>query len=115
MDFAYEPIILLAPLFAAAVAGLLQKQIGDRAAMTVTTGSVGVALGLSLYIFAQHTWGGAEWEEPIRLFRFIDVAGFTSTWSMRLDALSITMLVVVNTVSFLVHVYSIGYMAEDPH
>ena len=42
-------------------------------------------------------------------------AGFTSTWSVRIDALSVVMLVVVNTVSFLVHVYSIGYMAEDPH
>jgi NADH-quinone oxidoreductase subunit L len=115
MTFSYEPIIVLAPLFASAVAGLLQRQIGDRTAMIVTTGSVGVALALSLFIFAQHTWFGAEWPEPIRLFRFIDVAGFSSTWSMRLDALSITMLVVVNTVSFLVHVYSIGYMADDPH
>ncbi len=115
MSFAYEPIIVLAPLFAAVIAGLLQKRIGDNAAMALTTGAVGLALGLSLYIFAQHTWGGAVWDEPIRLYRFIDVAGFSSTWSVRLDALSITMLVVVNTVSFLVHVYSIGYMAEDPH
>jgi NADH-quinone oxidoreductase subunit L len=115
MTFHYELIIPLAPLFAAAIAGLLQKQIGDRAAMAVTTGSVGLALALSLYIFARHTWYGADWAEPLKLFRFVDVAGFTSTWSMRLDALSITMLVVVNTVSLLVHVYSIGYMADDPH
>src|SRR5690606_30443571 len=54
-------------------------------------------------------------ERVIELFRFVDVAGFTSTWSVRIDSLTAVMLVVVNTVSFLVHVYSVGYMAEDPH
>ncbi len=46
---------------------------------------------------------------------FIDVAGFTSNWSIRIDTLSTVMLVVVTGVSSLVHIYSIGYMAEDPH
>ena len=54
-------------------------------------------------------------ERTIELFRFIDVAGFRSAWSVRIDALSAVMLVVVTSVSFLGHVYSIGYMAEDRH
>ncbi len=114
MQFSPEVLIVLAPLFAAAFAGLFQRFIGDRAAMAVTTASVGLSLALSLPIFADFVWGEGH-ERTIELFRFIDVAGFTSTWSVRIDALSAIMLVVVNSVSFLVHVYSIGYMAEDPH
>ncbi|MBI1250193.1 MAG: NADH-quinone oxidoreductase subunit L [Alphaproteobacteria bacterium] len=110
----YEPIIVLAPLAAAFIAGLFQKQIGDRAAMAITTGSVAIAFMLSLYVFAELTWfGGAP--RLIELFPFIDVGGFTSTWSVRIDTLSAVMLVVVTSVSFLVHLYSVGYMAEDPH
>ena len=105
---------MLGPLFAAAFAGLFQRYIGDRIAMAVTTVSVGLSLALSLPIFADFVWGEGH-ERVVELFRFIDVAGFTSTWSVRIDTLSAVMLVVVNTVSFLVHVYSIGYMAEDPH
>jgi NADH-quinone oxidoreductase subunit L len=112
--FSTEALIVLAPLFAAAFAGLLQRFIGDRIAMAVTTASVGLSLALSLPIFADFVWGEGH-ARVIELFRFIDVAGFTSTWSVRIDTLSAIMLVVVNTVSFLVHVYSIGYMAEDPH
>ena len=114
MDFSTEALIVLAPLFAAAFAGLLQRYIGDKLAMGVTTASVGLSLALSWPIFIGFVFGD-ETERVIELFRFIDVAGFTSTWSVRIDTLSAVMLVVVNTVSFLVHVYSIGYMAEDPH
>jgi len=112
--FSPEVLIVLGPLVAAAIAGLLQRYIGDKIAMAVTTASVGLSLALSLPIFADFVWGEGH-ERVIELFRFIDVAGFTSIWSVRIDALSAVMLVVVNTVSFLVHVYSIGYMAEDPH
>ncbi len=114
MQFSTEALIVLAPLFAAAFAGLLQRFIGDRVAMTVTTASVGLSLLLSWPIFIDFVWGEGH-ERTIELFRFIDVAGFTSIWSVRIDTLSAIMLVVVNTVSFLVHVYSWGYMAEDPH
>jgi NADH-quinone oxidoreductase subunit L len=109
-----ETIIVLAPLFAAAIAGLGQRFLGDKLAMAITTGTLGIACALSLYTFAMFTWGGAP-ERVTELFRFVDVAGFTSTWSVRIDALSVVMLVVVTVVSFLVHVYSIGYMDEDPH
>ena len=114
MQFSPEALIVLGPLFAAAFAGLLQRYIGDKVAMAVTTGSIGLSLILSWPIFIGFVWGD-ETGRVIELFRFIDVAGFTSIWSVRIDTLSAIMLVVVNTVSFLVHVYSIGYMAEDPH
>jgi NADH-quinone oxidoreductase subunit L len=114
VQFSPEALIVLGPLIAAAFAGLLQRYIGERVAMGVTTASVGLSLSLSLPIFADIVWGEGH-ERLIELFTFIDVGGFTSTWSVRIDALSAVMLVVVNTVSFLVHVYSIGYMSEDPH
>ena len=109
-----ETFIVLAPLIAAAIAGLGQRFLGDKLAMALTTGVLGLCCALSLYTFAAFTWGDAP-ERVTELFRFIDVAGFTSTWSVRIDSLSVVMLVVVTVVSFLVHVYSIGYMAEDPH
>jgi NADH-quinone oxidoreductase subunit L len=114
VEFSTEALIVLAPLFAAAFAGLLQRYIGEKIAMAVTTASVGLSLALSLPIFADFVWGEGR-ERIVELYRFVDVAGFASTWSVRIDALSAVMLVVVNTVSFLVHVYSWGYMAEDPH
>ena len=114
MQFSPEVLIVLGPLIAAAFAGLFQRYIGDRVAMALTTASVGLSLVLSWPIFIDFVWGDGH-ERVIEVFRFIDVAGFTSTWSVRIDALSAIMLVVVNTVSFLVHVYSIGYMSEDPH
>ncbi len=114
MSFSPEALIVLGPLFAAAFAGLLQRYIGDKVAMGVTTASVGLSLALSIPIFADFVWGEGH-ARLIELFTFIDVGGFTSTWSVRIDTLSAVMLVVVNTVSFLVHVYSIGYMSEDPH
>jgi len=114
VQFSPEVLIVLGPLFAAAFAGLLQRYIGDKVAMGVTTASIGISLILSWPIFLGFVWGD-EQARVIELFRFIDVAGFTSIWSVRIDTLSAIMLVVVNTVSFLVHVYSIGYMSEDPH
>src|SRR6185503_5958058 len=112
--FSPEVLIVVGPLLAAAFAGLLQRDIGDRVAQTITTAAVGLSLALSLPIFADFVWGEGH-QRLIEIFRFVDVAGFTSTWSVRIDALSAVMLVVVNTVSFLVHVYSWGYMHDDPH
>lgn len=82
--------------------------------MALTTGLVLLAAGLSLYVFADLTWLGGQ-NRVIAIAPFVDVAGFSSQWSIRIDTLSAVMLVVVTSVSALVHVYSIGYMAEDPH
>ena len=86
-----EQTIVLAPLIGAAIAGLGQRFIGERSAMGVTTGLVGLACALSIYVFAGLTWFDAP-ERVVEFFRFIDVAGFTSTWSVRIDPLSGVML-----------------------
>ena len=110
----YEAILVLAPLIGAFIAGVFQKALGDKLAMGITTALVGLSAALSLFVFIDLTWGGGE-ARTIELMRFIEIGAFQSTWSVRVDALSAVMLVVVTSVSFLVHVYSIGYMAEDPH
>jgi NADH-quinone oxidoreductase subunit L len=111
---AMEAILVLGPLIGAFIAGVFQKALGDKLAMAITTGLVGLSAALSVFVFADLTWGGGE-ARTIELMRFIEIGAFQSTWSVRIDALSAVMLVVVTSVSFLVHVYSIGYMAEDPH
>jgi NADH-quinone oxidoreductase subunit L len=105
-------IILFGPLVGAAVAGLFGRRIGDTASMAVTTGFLFLSAILSWTVFAKWTWGGLE-PFTVTYAPFIQVANFVSHWSFRLDGLSAVMLVVVTSVSSLVHLYSWGYMAED--
>jgi NADH-quinone oxidoreductase subunit L len=106
-------IIVFAPLLAAIVAGLFGRRIGDVASQAITTGGLILACVLSWYVFGQWTWGHLE-AFTVDLLPFIHVGTFVSNWSIRIDALSAVMLIVVTTVSALVHVYSWGYMAHDP-
>ena len=109
----FLPVIVFGPLFAAMVAGLFGRRIGDIPSQVVTTGFLILSCLLSWTIFAQWTWGGLE-PFTLQIAPFIHVGNFQSNWSLRLDGLSAVMLIVVTTVSALVHVYSWGYMAEDP-
>jgi NADH-quinone oxidoreductase subunit L len=111
-------LIVLAPGAAAAVAGLGQRVLGDRGAMAVTTLLVVGAAVLAGMLFFQHVFGEhheGAYPHVITLARWFDVGTFVADWAIRLDALSIVMMFVVTSVSALVHIYSIGYMAEDPH
>ncbi|ACG78204.1 NADH dehydrogenase I, L subunit [Phenylobacterium zucineum HLK1] len=107
-------IILFGPLVGAIVAGLFGRAIPSKVSQAVTTGLLFLSAALSWVVFGQWTWGGLE---PFTLTYapFIHVGDFVSNWSFRLDGLSAVMLVVVTSVSSLVHLYSWGYMAEDPH
>ena len=107
------PIIVFGPMLAALVAGLFGRRIGNVASQSVTTGALILSCMLSWTVFAQWTWGGLE-PFTLTLAPFIHVGSFISNWSIRLDGLSAVMLIVVTTVSALVHVYSWGYMADDP-
>ncbi len=107
-------LIVFGPLFGAAVAGLFGRRIGGVPAMAVTTALLFVSCGLAWYTFAQTAFGAWEGHHVVRFLPFIEVGDFRSAWSVRLDTLSAVMLIVVTTVSALVHLYSWGYMAEDP-
>jgi NADH-quinone oxidoreductase subunit L len=105
-------ILVFAPLLGAIVAGLFGRRIGDVASQSVTTGLLFLSCGLAWMNFVSQVWGGAE-PFTVTLAPFINIGDFRSAWSVRIDTLSTVMLVVVTTVSSLVHLYSWGYMAED--
>ncbi len=101
--------ILLAPLIGAIICGFGWRLIGERAGQIVTTALVFLGAALSWYIFV--TFDGTT--QHITLLRWIDSGSLSTEWGIRLDRLTAIMLVVVNTVSALVHLYSFGYMAHD--
>ena len=106
-------LIVFGPLLGAIIAGLFQKQIGDRAAQIVTTGLLILAAILSVFVFFDVAVGGNA--RTLEIARWMAVGQFEVNWAIRLDTLSAVMLVVVTSVSSLVHVYSWGYMSHDPH
>jgi len=102
-------IILFAPLLGALICGFGWRLIGETAGQVIATGLVFLGAFLSWIIFLQ-----ADVSEPTQvLFRWIDSGSFSAEWAIRLDRLTAIMLVVVNSVSALVHLYSFGYMAHD--
>jgi NADH-quinone oxidoreductase subunit L len=102
-------------LLGAAIAGLAGRRIGDVPSMAVTTGLLILSCALGWLTFAQVIGGGWPAAFLVHIAPFIDIGTFRSSWSVRVDSLSAVMMVVVTTVSALVHVYSWGYMAEDEH
>ncbi|MDR3510368.1 MAG: NADH-quinone oxidoreductase subunit L [Caulobacteraceae bacterium] len=105
-------VLVLAPLLGAIVAGLFGRRIGNVASQAVTTGLLFLACALAWTTFASVIWGG--WGHfTVELAPFINVGAFHSDWAIRIDSLSAVMLIVVTSVSALVHLYSWGYMADD--
>ena len=104
-----ETIILFAPLLGALIAGFGWRWITIRGAQWVTTGLLFVACLLSWIVFFTHDKG----VETIDILRWIESGTLSTEWAIRLDRLTSIMLVVVTTVSALVHLYSFGYMAHD--
>src|SRR5689334_1401788 len=105
--------IVFLPLLAAIVAGLGGRVIGKTAAKVVTTGALFIGAFLSWPIFFQYINGGAQ-PVVVPVLEFIKSGTLNVDWALRLDSLTAVMLVVVTTVSSLVHLYSWGYMEEDP-
>ncbi len=104
-------VILFLPLVGAIFAGFLGPLAGARASEVVTTTLVLIAALLSWLGFYEVAIQGQE--QRIELARFIVSGDLKAIWSLRIDTLTAVMLVVVTTVSGLVHLYSIGYMEED--
>ena len=106
-------LIVFLPLLAAIIAGLGNRMLGNFAAKTLTTGALFAACAMSWPIFLDFLVGGQEaYVAPI--FTWIASGEMDVAWSLRVDTLTAVMLVVVTTVSALVHLYSWGYMEEDP-
>ncbi|VAV88855.1 NADH-ubiquinone oxidoreductase chain L [hydrothermal vent metagenome] len=104
-----EKIILFAPLVAAIIAGFGWRTIGDKAAQWLTTGLLFLACALSWIIFL--SYDGQAY--TIHILDWIQSGTLDAAWAIRMDRLTTIMLIVVTTVSALVHLYSMGYMAHD--
>jgi NADH-quinone oxidoreductase subunit L len=105
--------IVFLPLLAAIIAGLGGRVIGKTAAKLVTTGALFVAALLSWPILLSFVAGHGQ-AEVVPVLHFITSGDLVVDWALRVDTLTAVMLVVVTTVSSLVHLYSWGYMEEDP-
>ncbi|MHA3914737.1 NADH-quinone oxidoreductase subunit L [Halovulum sp. GXIMD14793] len=103
-------IILFAPLIGALVCGFTHRFIGEKAAMTFATSLLFLSALLSWIVF----FGQPGEVQQIPLLRWVSSGTLSVDWGIRLDTLTAIMLVVVTTVSALVHLYSFGYMDHDP-
>ncbi|MGD9803513.1 MAG: NADH-quinone oxidoreductase subunit L [Hyphomicrobiaceae bacterium] len=107
----YQAIVFL-PIIGALIAGLFGRVIGDRASEIITTAFLIIAAVLSWIVFVDVGFGHTT--TKVTLMRWVTSGDLDVSWAIRVDTLTAVMLVVVNTVSAVVHLYSIGYMSEDP-
>lgn len=104
-----ETIIVLGPLVAAIIAGFGWRVISEKGAQFLTTGMVFLSAILSWVVFL--SFDGETYRVP--LMTWVESGSLYTDWALRIDRLTAIMLIVVNTVSALVHLYSFGYMAHD--
>ncbi len=112
MEFAIKTLVFL-PLIGFLIAGIFGSKIGDRASQIVTTGLLFISAALSWIVFLDVALDGNKY--PVTLFNWVTSGTLSFDWAVSVDALTAVMLVVVNSVSALVHLYSTSYMEEDPH
>ena len=108
-----ELSIITLPLIASIISGFFGKYIGDRNSEIVTSLLVSISAILSIIVFYNVVFN--QYEDNIIIATWINSGTLDVNWSMKIDSLSSVMLVVVTSVSALVHIYSIGYMSHDPH
>ena len=108
-----ELSIIFLPLIASIISGFFGKFIGDRNSEIVTSALVSISALVSFFILYQVIVN--QYEANIVIATWINSGSLDVNWSMLIDPLSAVMLVVVTSVSSLVHIYSIGYMSHDPH
>ncbi len=107
-------LIVLLPLLGAAIAGFWGGRIGRAGAHWVTSLGVGLSAALSLFVLGRFIWGDAQpFNESIYTWMVSD--GLTFEVGFLVDELTAMMMAVVTFVSFCVHIYTIGYMADDQH
>ncbi len=109
----YSAAIFL-PLAGAIFAGLFGPWIGDRGAQIVSVGLMVIAALLSIPIFWLVALSPEAGPVTVPVMTWIQSGGLEANWQLRFDPLSAVMVFVVNVVSSLIHIYSVGYMAKDP-
>ncbi|SNY93728.1 NADH-quinone oxidoreductase subunit L [Cohaesibacter sp. ES.047] len=110
----YTAIVFL-PLIGFLIAGLFGRSIGHKAAEYITSSLLVIAALLSWIAFFVVAIGHEGHTEIVTLVSWIHSGDLSIDWTIRVDTLTAVMLVVVNSISALVHIYSIGYMHHDPN
>ncbi len=108
-----EISIIALPLIASIISGFFGKIIGDRSSEIITSLLVSISAIFSVLVLYEVVVN--QYQENIIIATWISSGSLEVNWSMKIDSLSAVMLVVVTSVSALVHIYSIGYMSHDPH
>ena len=108
-----ELTLLFLPLIGSIISGFFGKHLGDRNSEILTSTLVSISTILSILIFYKVIF--ENYNNNVIISSWINSGFLSVNWSIKIDALSSVMLVVVTLVSSLVHIYSIGYMSHDPH
>ena len=108
----YLTIITL-PLIGSIISGFFGRKVGISGSQLITCTLVVITTILSALAFVEVGMSGTP--VSIQLFKWIDSESLNVFWSFNFDSLTVSMLIPVLTVSSLVHIYSIGYMSNDPH
>ena len=110
-----DPILFIVflPLLAAIIGGLGNRALGNTVVKALTTGALFIAAALSWPIFISYVAGTAQ-PHVVPVLHWVQSGSLSFDWALRVDTLTAVMLVVVTTVSAVVHLYSWGYMDEDP-
>jgi NADH-quinone oxidoreductase subunit L len=108
-----EISIIALPLVASIISGFFGRLIGDRNSEIITSLLVSISAILSGFVLYEVIFN--QYQDNIIITTWISSGTLDVNWSMKIDPLSSIMLVVVTSVSSLVHIYSIGYMSHDPH
>ncbi len=108
-----EYTIIFLPLIGSIISGFFGKLIGERGSEIITSFFVSISAILSIFIFYNVTI--FDYNNNLIIASWISSGSLIVNWSINIDALSAVMLVVVTLISALVHIYSIGYMSNDPH
>ncbi len=106
-------LIVFLPLLGSLVVGFFGKKLNLMLSHSLSCLMIIIPFFLSLY-FLKLTLSGSYYI-VVPLFEWLSSGDLITEWSLRLDLLTSVMLVVVTSVSSLVHIYSIGYMSHDPH
>ena len=105
--------IVLAPLASAIIAGLVGKQIGRAGSHWITIAGVGISCALSFVVLKNMFWGDAV-AENLSVYTWAVADGLRMEVGFLVDRLTALMMCVVTFVSLMVHIYTIGYMSDDP-
>ena len=108
-----EILIVLLPLLAAIISGFFGNKLGNRFSEILTSLFVSISAIFSIYIFYNVIFN--DYNSNIIISSWISSGTLNVNWSIKIDPLSSVMLIVVTFISSLVHIYSIGYMHNDPH